>query len=73
MLAVWTLLFAFGSGGMRGTCVDSEDFPVSPEFPLSRSQQLLICVALALTRKLIYDTCIKRQSLKALTAEEFET
>jgi hypothetical protein len=33
MLAVWTLLFAFGSGGMRGTCVDSEDFPVSQSFP----------------------------------------
>jgi hypothetical protein len=42
------------------------------EFPLSRSQQLLICVALALTRELIYDTFIAKQSLKALTAEQFE-
>jgi hypothetical protein len=52
-LTTLDLIFCFGSGYMRGSFADPAE-PVSDEFPLCRTQQLLLCAALVLTRQVLY-------------------
>ena len=52
-LAIMDLIFVFGSGCMWGTFAQPME-PVSEEYPLCRTQQLMLCVALVLTRQVIY-------------------
>jgi hypothetical protein len=56
-LAIFDLVFCFGSGCMRGTSVDQPE-SVSKEYPLCRTQQILLCVALVLTRQVLYKFAI---------------
>lgn len=48
-LAIFDLLFAFGSGYTTSTVTDPE-ISVDDEILLCRTSQLLICIALAMTR-----------------------
>lgn len=52
-LAIMDLIFVFGSGCMWGTFTQPME-PVTEEFPLCRTQQIMLCVALVLTRQVIY-------------------
>lgn len=61
-LAVLDLIFIFGSGTTRGT-FQSEQEPVNRTYPLCRSQQLLLCLALALTRQIITKHRIAQQEV----------
>jgi hypothetical protein len=69
---VLDLIFAFGSGSMRGTSVSPHMTPVNRDYPLCRTQQILLCVALVMTRQVIYDCYIKRKPLEPMPMNEFE-
>jgi len=60
-LAVFDLIFAFGSGVMRGTCAEVPMEAVNDEYPLCRTQQLLLCVALVMTRQVLYAKRVRKQ------------
>ena len=60
-LAVFDLIFAFGSGVMRGTCAEMPMEPVNDEYPLCRTQQLLLCVALVMTRQVLYSFKVRKE------------
>ena len=66
------LIFAFGSGFMRGTSVDEHMTPVNRDYPLCRTQQILLCVGLVMTRQVIYDSFIRREPLEQMPMNEFE-
>lgn len=59
---------------MRGTCADEDPagMPVNCDYPLCRTQQLLLCVALAMTRQITYECYVKREPLKEMAMNEFE-
>ena len=71
--AVLDLVFAFGSGFMRGATAQlPPSTAVNRDFPLSRTQQLLICVALAMTRQIIYESFLSKKPLTEMPMNEFE-
>ena len=71
--AVLDLIFALGSGFMRGATAQlPPSTTVNRDFPLSRTQQLLICVALAMTRQIIYESFVHRKPLAEMPMNEFE-
>jgi hypothetical protein len=60
-LAILDLLFAFGSGYSTGTVTDPE-IGVDNESPLCRTSQLLICIALAMTRQVLFDFNLRKET-----------
>jgi hypothetical protein len=60
-LAILDLLFAFGSGYTTGTATDPE-IRVNDEILLCRTSQLLICIALAMTRQVLYDFNLRKET-----------
>lgn len=65
------LLFVFGSGCMRGTFVEPLE-PVTDEYPLCRTQQLLLCIALVLTRQVLYKFQVSKMPLEKMAMNVFE-
>lgn len=59
------LLLVCGSGYERGTIQDSIE-NTNDEYPLSRTEQLLICVALVLTRDLIYKHLVEKKKIQKM-------
>jgi hypothetical protein len=72
-LAVFDLIFAFGSGVMRGTCAEMPMEPVNDEDPLCRTQQLLLCVALVMTRQVLYSFRVRKEVPQKMSMNQFET
>ena len=64
-ITVLDLIFVFGSGSMRGT-FQQEMEPVSDKYPLCRTQQLMLCVALALTRQVLYKKAVSFEKLSRM-------
>jgi hypothetical protein len=64
-LMILDMIFVFGSGSMRGT-FQQEMEPVSDKYPLCRTQQLMLCVALALTRQVLYKLSVDFKELKRM-------
>lgn len=60
-LAILDLLFAFGSGYTTCTVTDPE-VRVDDEILLCRTSQLLICIALAMTRQVLYDFNLRKET-----------
>ena len=69
--AILDLLYVFGSGCTTSTVTDSST-PTSDESNLCRSSQLLICVALVMTRQVLYDFNLQKKTLSFLTMQQFE-
>ena len=70
-LAIFDLLFAFGSGSSTSTATDPETL-ISDEIVLCRTSQLLICIALAMTRQVLYDFNLKKQIPVQMAMNQFE-
>lgn len=59
-LAILDLLFAFGSGSITSTITDPETY-VNDEIVLCRTSQLLVCIALAMTRQILYAFNLRKE------------
>lgn len=70
-LAVFDLLFTFGSGVMRGTCASSPQ-PVNDDYPLCRTQQLLLCVSLVMLRQVTYSYRVEQTLPQRMAMNQFE-
>jgi hypothetical protein len=60
-LAIIDLLFAFGSGYTTSTVTDPE-IRVDDDISLCRTSQLLICIALVMTRQVLYDFNLRKET-----------
>lgn len=59
-LAILDLLFAFGTGYSTSTATDPE-IPIDGEILLCRTSQLLISIALVMTRQVLYDFNLRKE------------
>jgi hypothetical protein len=60
-LVIIDLLFAFGSGYTTSTVTDPE-IRVDDDILLCRTSQLLICIALVMTRQVLYDFNLRKET-----------
>ena len=65
------LIFIFGSGFERGTFQQPME-PVTEQHPLCRSQQLMLCFALVLTRQVFYKLRVNQEPIVKLQMHEFD-
>jgi hypothetical protein len=53
-IAIFDMLFLFGSGTHTATLSSPNPVPISDENPMCRTYQLMICIGLAFMRKFLY-------------------